>query len=554
MDPSQKKAKEREFFDVHPGVRQGSRPAIFKRFFGRNTHTVNLQQNRFRRHARRLIPVGTALVGFLLAIVSFNLFTRAEFKDFYPEVCLGAWENAAGAAGQPESFEPILAAEGFSNENSAIYRLPGTEVFCGGFLAPSEETEGNITNVALTFIWRVGERPSLDEPVGVVETPPTVPAESSDATDTPSEPSDSAPAEGTTDAPAVPEDAAPVSEPAPVPEPAPEPTPSEPTARSGQSFFSFVVSRARAQETTEPVTNPEPPVTAPESVPEIPAPIPEPASEAPAQSPGESIILPPLTTELLPLGDETAPDEPVGPLPTYEPLPPPPPDENFLKVSYSVDGESWFEIGKVNMDNWQNFTARLPISQWDEVKNLQISVEGIPTTLNPVPPVYLAGMFIGVNYELPPFFGDEDELLDESSDGLPILDAPNAIRAALERGDENVFGAGERVEFDIDLSVLPSLNGTSTEPSLDEPENTTTTPSEIPAPPVEPDDVLPDEPPPTPATSTPPLAEPIPEPLPAPTSTTETPIVEPPPTGSSSTAPIEITETIPTPNATTTGE
>jgi hypothetical protein len=419
--------------------------------------------------------VGAGIAVILLSFAAFRIFTKAEVQDFYPSVCLGTWENVEGASGVPENFEPSLAVEGFTPQNSAIYRLPESKIFCGAFLPPSEETKGNITNVALTFIWRVGELPPPQEPVGVVETPPTVESESDSVQEPPlpadtgdaaeEEPAteeannDTAPSSEPTSPPEpVVHQPTPLPAPSPISEPAgeaapPQPPVEEPSARIDLGSFTLLPLRALAQEGQVVEALPEasdaPPVTAELSGEPAPAAEPEPAA------PEEPIVLPPLTMELAPASTSTNENTPPSDELVFTLPPLPAPDENFLKISYSVDGESWFEIGKVHPMNWQNFTARLPVSRWDELKRLQIAVEGIPTTLNPVPPVYLAGMFIEVNYELPPIFGTEDSL-DEPTDGLPILRAPNAIQALPGRGDESVFGVGERVEFDIVLDELPT--------------------------------------------------------------------------------------------------
>jgi len=80
-------------------------------------------------------------------------------------------------------------------------------------------------------------------------------------------------------------------------------------------------------------------------------------------------------------------------------LPPPIPDDNFLDVSYSTDGQTWISIGEVNINNWQQFTVTLPISDWTDLQDLQVRVEGIPTTQAPIPPIYLDGMLMEVHYE-----------------------------------------------------------------------------------------------------------------------------------------------------------
>jgi len=81
--------------------------------------------------------------------------------------------------------------------------------------------------------------------------------------------------------------------------------------------------------------------------------------------------------------------------------PAPAPDEDFLDVSYSTDGQAWVSVGTVNVEDLSDFTVTLPITDWTDLQNLQIRVEGIPTTQDPIPAVYLDGMIMEVHYVLP---------------------------------------------------------------------------------------------------------------------------------------------------------
>jgi hypothetical protein len=71
-----------------------------------------------------------------------------------------------------------------------------------------------------------------------------------------------------------------------------------------------------------------------------------------------------------------------------------------LQVSYSTNGQLWIQLQKVNIDNWPNLTLAIPISNWADLQNLQIKVEAIPTTQDPIPPVYLDGMVLEANYQV----------------------------------------------------------------------------------------------------------------------------------------------------------
>jgi hypothetical protein len=106
------------------------------------------------------------------------------------------------------------------------------------------------------------------------------------------------------------------------------------------------------------------------------------------------------------------------------------PDENFLDVSYSTDGQTWISIGKVNANNWQQFTITLPISSWVDLTNLQVRVEGIPTTENPVPPIYLDGMFVEVHYDVPPAILSAQPTPGTSTSSLLMAPRPSLIEVS----------------------------------------------------------------------------------------------------------------------------
>ncbi|MEY4731678.1 MAG: hypothetical protein RL681_624 [Candidatus Parcubacteria bacterium] len=554
MDPSRKQAKEREFFDVHTVPKHhGKFGALIHRISGRRSHTVNLQPGRLRRY-RRFVPFAIGVAVLAVAFLAVRLFTKAEVHDYYPAVCLGTWENAIGASGQPENFDQSSAAETFTNTNSAIYRLPQSDIYCGGFLPPTEETKGNITNVALTLIWHVGELQPSSAPIGVVETPPSVPLE--DATDTPSGAEPAVPADESgavtpppaenvpppagevpTGTPAAPEPSEPSAYIAPISSPIAQALPKSKNwyEQLGQAVMEFVSSRVFAQEEATPAVSADAPAAPPSETPPPPpaeqpapevqaSPTPEiPAQDAvpqegPASSSGQTIVLPPLTTTLAPLAtstdNETAIPAPTGTAMANEPTPP---DEHFLKVSYSVNGESWFEIGKVSMANWQNFTVRLPVSSWSELKNLQISVQDIPTTLNPIPPVYLAGMFVEVNYELPPIFLEnvaEDQ--PTAPDGIPIVTLSGDKRPVPAGGRQANWNANEAPTFDFDLGGISSPAAISApedaEPAPPASSETPATPapSDAMIPPAEPASPSPAVAPDAPEASSSPDSQPIP--------------------------------------------
>ncbi|MEK7188083.1 MAG: hypothetical protein AAB691_04530, partial [Patescibacteria group bacterium] len=89
------------------------------------------------------------------------------------------------------------------------------------------------------------------------------------------------------------------------------------------------------------------------------------------------------------------------------PLPePPPPDDRFLILSYSIDGQNWFELKRIGMNDWRNLTVDLPVRSWGDLKNVQIKITGTPSTLQVIPPVFLDGILVEVTsrmFQLPDF-------------------------------------------------------------------------------------------------------------------------------------------------------
>ncbi|MBI4120256.1 MAG: hypothetical protein HY454_02205, partial [Parcubacteria group bacterium] len=82
------------------------------------------------------------------------------------------------------------------------------------------------------------------------------------------------------------------------------------------------------------------------------------------------------------------------------------PADGFLLVRYSLDGANWFNLEQVNRDNWPDFTVSLPITSWEEVENLQISITEVAGTEDRAEVVYFDGAIIEVHFDLPTFLGD----------------------------------------------------------------------------------------------------------------------------------------------------
>jgi len=334
--------------DVRAIVKKRGPLGRFVSFFG--VSTINLRPKFRERH-----PWVVAFVAIVLfTIFGFGLrrlFVRAEVGDFYPASCLGTWQSPEKAQGKPESLSgaPIDAT------SSALSGGTAAQIFCGSFIPQGTDETGEIKSVGLTLVWDMAGLPaSVATPVATS----TIEASTTDP-----------------------------------------------------SAFLFFFPSAHAQ-------------TVPDSDASVgtdttPAPV---AAPAPAADDSSTVILgPPLSATLTPIDENatgtasdttgTSASSATSSLPApAAPIPPSPlaPDDNFLLISYSTDGNTWIALQKVNADNWKNLTVSLPISRWSDLEKLQIKIEAIPTALAVMPQVFLDGMLVEAHYDVPPVFIMQD--------------------------------------------------------------------------------------------------------------------------------------------------
>lgn len=72
--------------------------------------------------------------------------------------------------------------------------------------------------------------------------------------------------------------------------------------------------------------------------------------------------------------------------------------DDFLQISYTLDGVNWQNLGGVNKKNWQDLTLTIPISEWNDLSKIQIKINSIPLADN-MPYVYLESVQLAVEYE-----------------------------------------------------------------------------------------------------------------------------------------------------------
>ncbi len=402
MEFSARKPKRRGFLDVHgEKKRMPLRGLLAPLAYGRNV--LNLRPGFGRRHpVAAFIVLAAAASGVFFGIR--GLLTRAEVQDFFPLTCLGSWQNPSNAQGKPES----LAASGtaITAGNASVFDPiePAAQIFCGAFVPPDFNARGNIKSVGLTLVWDI----------------PDFAATTTNADG----------AAGTS----------------PTPTPALE-TPTGTSAgaiiKQFASFFTVALADDAASATD---------ARAPDAG----------ANTIPTSSDTNAAPLPPS------LAPTTTPDvnaaSDTNALPDKAPLQSAPipampgPDKHFLKVSYSLDGQTWLELASVGQENWQNFTATLPVASWDDLAKLQVKIEGVPTSLAQIPKVYLDGMFIEAHYEVPPLAlplgGDNAGPSEESATSTVIILPPAAVPVPANQNSN--FRADESPTFDFDLNALPA--------------------------------------------------------------------------------------------------
>lgn len=84
----------------------------------------------FTKNKKLATPLG--IIALVLVVFSFALKGKATIVNFYPETCLGGWENPSNASGQPSVSSEAQGSD-FTRDNSAFLRNRTAQMFCGDF-------------------------------------------------------------------------------------------------------------------------------------------------------------------------------------------------------------------------------------------------------------------------------------------------------------------------------------------------------------------------------------------------------------------------------------
>ncbi len=420
MVPSKRKKHKRGVFDVQKTASFSRFEKIVHHF--KRPHVLNLRPKLREKHP--VIASGILLVlVFVMILGAKKIFTRGEIADFYAATCLGTWQNPQQAQGEPETFGADASSTP-NSVNSAVFSGTTGDIFCGGFVPPDFETKGDIKNVGLTFVWRIEGIPSSTPEVKISPVDSGVDTSTSSRIQTP--PADIGTSPTSTSVSTSTEEV-------------PQSDSSSTTyflnrkSQLGFSIFNRAFAEESGDSTVAPLTDdltispapdvsssapPDQEVSSSETTSSA-LPVTQDSSSSSDSSAPVIIIAPPIRATLESATTTDVSFQDIVSSTTEVILPPPAPDDSFLSVSYSTDGQNWIDIQKVNVENFENFTVNLPIGNWDDVKNLQIRIKGIPTVLASQPTVYLDGMLIEAHYELPPILS-EDQPTSQDSQTLTV--------------------------------------------------------------------------------------------------------------------------------------
>jgi len=343
----------------------------------------------FKRFLRQRMFV----ILFLLAISVFFIILFNEGKTesaiFYPESCLGGWENPQLAQGPAETESP----KDFNRENSAVLSNFFAEIYCGGFSGEIPENS-RPEKVLLKFGLTIKSISSSTEEF--------YPEALNQGTTTeiifsPTIESEVSPAPGL-------EIVLPQEETV-------LPTPEESPVSFFRKIFMIAHFESALAHAEEIISSQEPQTQettrpSPESAPTL---IPEPSlSFTPEPSP-EAILEPTVsmvassTPEVLlespfeptPIIDQDASSTPLILLEIEtnqsassteifseeEALVPSLFLPELMEIFYSFDGINWSSLGRVNLPGVENSVFEIPDFDWDELSQLQIKISSLPNEL-----------------------------------------------------------------------------------------------------------------------------------------------------------------------------
>jgi hypothetical protein len=302
----------------------------------RKEYKIEVSLGSFKRFFikyRRLVVISALLVISAVGIVTYKSVTHADVTSLYPQSCLGGWVNPGNAQGKPD-VSSNATADAFTETNSAILGDSNAQIYCGNF---------------------TGEAPADTVPTHLIVKLSWV-LNSTSQTQT-----------GTSTALVI--------------------TSQDTVASSTQAALEATTTEGDLSHYTIIITD------APTTTPEISGP-----------SPSLPVNNEPTTEKTVPPSSESsapaATESPVSFLHKLIPIAHAESAQDLFSISYSLDGIEWKELGNISRETIQNAQLEVPItsiSNWDDLKKMQISIERI-VPANDTPTLYLDGMWLEADY------------------------------------------------------------------------------------------------------------------------------------------------------------
>lgn len=338
---------------------------------------------------------------------------KAEVATFYPSSCLGGWNNPHNAEGMPETLDNV---PNFTLTNSAsLAKDVLADLYCGTFKG-TIPTATIPKKIILTLAWKgmteeelkpisgeafasstlnvldatssVGFTSTSTNEVGATTT--SSQATSTSSTTDPVIDQSANKAETVTPTVPVVPDVAPVSEPLPASNPAPSSTPSADVSpapsidtsapqsfliKMGTTFARMIAEQVYAESTTTVISSSDTLVVSGSSTDQ-----PSSGTSTASTTLNASSTDPSTATSTTQISTTTDP---------------------IFEVLYTLDGDTWLSLGKVNAKDMSYNTFEIPVtssSTWNDISNIQIKIKSLSTT-DAKPTVLIDGMALNVEYE-----------------------------------------------------------------------------------------------------------------------------------------------------------
>jgi len=341
----------------------------------------------FTKKYRTLLTGATSLLLIVMLVITLSPKTLASTALFYPNACLGGWENAKNAEGVIETEKEIPV---YDTKTSAVLgENKQTDLYCGDFkgeIPESTEPKKLIVKVA----WQVGIAPKDTNVTSESFASSTQQILDKDASSTP---------DFTLIATTTPPDEVHTIEPAtqsgggtiptkvedPVSTPPPE-VPSPQTMRPLKNTYAYgflesLFSHAYAEEIAE-ATSTQPKVEVIESI-------------AP-----ESVLVTGSSTEIA-QATTTASSTEIADVSTTTATTTVSIGTPIFEFLYTLDGSTWKHLGEIPLSELSSTQFEIPIeasSTWEDLSLLQIHIKRLPT-VDTVPTIYLNGLSLAIEYD-----------------------------------------------------------------------------------------------------------------------------------------------------------